>query len=345
MKTILNSLTLALVLCLPGCRRGEPSLPAKGAIFVDSLYQTSLVRVSDKNLDNYSGHGIQNEYAKADAWNSDGSYLILRSNDGIFYLYSGTDYRLLRNLDPLGQGQELEPRWAVADPDRFYYLAATCLCRYTVSSGTIDTVHDFRNEFPTASYVHTGVEGDASTDQRYWAFMVADSSFELLAICVYDRLADQVIGTRSVFPSPVNFVTMDASGNHVVICYDTRPMQAFHRDFSHPVDFPTGALGHSDVALTQTGADVMVYQNIATDYIAATDLETGIETNLLAIPFDVNPDIGLHISGNCIATPGWVLVSTYGAEQPPSGKQHSWMDNLLFMLALSDSARVIKLAQ
>ena len=89
----------------------------------------------------------------------------------------------------------------------------------------------------------------------------------------------------------------------------------------------------------------MVYQNVATDFFAMTDLETGIETPLLPIPFDTNPGIGLHVSGNCYAVPGWVLISTNGARNAPSGKQHSWMDNLLFMLELKDSPRVVKLAQ
>ena len=88
-----------------------------------------------------------------------------------------------------------------------------------------------------------------------------------------------------------------------------------------------------DLALTSGGRDVMVYQNNATDWIAMADLKTGEETNLLKIPFDVNPDIGLHFSGNC-SDGGWVLVSTYGSKNPPEGSEHSWMDNELFMLEL-----------
>jgi hypothetical protein len=75
------------------------------------------------------------------------------------------------------------------------------------------------------------------------------------------------------------------------------------------------------------------------------DLETGEQVGLQAIPFDVNTDIGLHVSGNCTARPGWVLVSTYGAENPPSGQAHSWMDNLLYMLELAPNPRIVKLAQ
>lgn len=328
------------------CCAGPPAdLPAKGVAVADSLYGSLVVRITDKDVDGYSGNGIQNEYARTDAWNCDGSYLVLRSNDGMFYLYDGQSYALVRSLSHLAGGQKLEPRWHATDPDRFYYLNYSRLMEYSVAADSGRVVHDFAAEFPGVGLVTTATEGDASNDRRYWCLMVTDSNFGLRAVCVYDRDTDSVVGVKTQFPGVVNHVTMDESGRHVVICYDERPMQSFHRDFSHTVDFPAGAAGHSDCALTADGRDVMVLQNIATDSIAMVDLETGEQVGLQAIPFEVNTDIGLHISGNCTARPGWVLVSTYGAENPPSGQAHSWMDNLLYMLQLAPNPRIVKLAQ
>jgi len=343
-SSCLCAFVLSSVLVL-SCHPARPVLPAKGVPFTDSLYGSTVVRISDKDVDLYSGNGIQNEYAKADAWSCDGTYLILRGNDGVHCLYNAVTYQLVRSLDPLSGGQELEPRWDLTDAGQFCYLAGPALMTYSVEAQVTDTIHDFRAEFPACAYISTGVEGDASRDRRYWCFMVSDSMFSLLAVCVYDRTLGSVVGTKTDFPDVVNFSTMDVSGNHAVLCYDSRPMQAFHRDFSHPVDFVAGAAGHSDVALTADSQDVMVYQNVSTDFFAMTDLETGVETPLLSIPFDINPDIGMHVSGNCTDVPGWVLVSTYGARNAPSGSQHSWMDNLLFMLKLKESPRVVKLAQ
>jgi hypothetical protein len=336
---------LAVTLLVLNCQPSKPELHAKGVPFTDSLYGSTVVRISDKDIDHYSGNGVQNEYAKADAWSWAGKYLILRGNDGIHYLYNGENLQLIRSLDALSGGQELEPRWDATDAGQFCYLAGPALMTYSVEAQVTDTIHDFRDEFPACAYVSTGVEGDASRDRRYWCFMVSDSLFNLLAVCVYDRTLGSVVGQKTSFPDAVNFSTMDASGNHAVICYDSIPMQAFHRDFSHEVDFLAGGTGHSDVALTADGADVMVFQDNVVDYIAMTDLETGVETPLLPIPFDTNPDIGLHVSGNCIDVPGWVLISTNGARNPPSGKRHSWMDELLFMLELKTDPRVVKLAQ
>ncbi len=344
MRPILLLLTAALA--VTGCKETRSDLPAKGTPFTDSVYGATLVRISDKTTDNYSGHGIQNEYARADAWNADGSYLILRSNDGVFYLYSGSTYALVRSLDELGGGQELEPRWHDTDPDVFYYVAGPNLKRFRVSTGNQEVVHDFTAQFPGCHFVSTGVEGDASRDRRYWCFEVSDSLFNLLAVCVYDVLTDSVVGRKTSFPDAVNHVTMDAGGNHAVVAYDDSvPFESYSPDFSRVVRMPTGALGHADVALTKDGRDVIVYQNIATDFIEMADLETGTATQLLAIPFDVNTDIGLHVSGNCYDKPGWVLVSTYGAKNPDAGRQHSWMDNLLFMLELKPNPDTAKLAQ
>jgi hypothetical protein len=107
---------------------------------------------------------------------------------------------------------------------------------------------------------------------------------------------------------------------------------------------PSGANGHNDFALTADGKDVLVYQNTQNDYICMTDFDTLTETTILKIPFTVNPDIGLHFSGNCAEKSGWALVSTYGAKQPPEGASHSWMDTQLFMLQLRQNPMVWRIA-
>jgi len=152
------------------------------------------------------------------------------------------------------------------------------------------------------------------------------------------------VGQKAVFPDELDWISMDMSGDHCIVGYDTHSAQVFSRDFSSPIDLPSGANGHMDLALTSDGRDVVVYQNTYTDWIAMADLCTGTETSLLEIPFGVNSDIGLHFSGNCAETPGWVLVSTYGAANPPPGESHSWMDTQLFMLELEQDPIVWRIA-
>ena len=67
------------------------------------------------------------------------------------------------------------------------------------------------------------------------------------------------------------------------------------------------------------------------------DLETGAVTPLLSIPFNVYTDLGIHISGNSVYKPGWVLVTTGGSTYL------SWMDRQFWMLELGANLRVWRL--
>jgi len=298
-------------------------IPTKGSPFIDPDFGTTVIRITDKAIDGYSGLGIENEYARTDPENSDGTLIILRGNDGEWYLYDANTFQMVKRLSNIvGGGEEPEPRWDPSNLKVFYYLYGTELRSYNVDKDVSTTIHDFRADFPFASYITTKTEGDASLDRRYMCFMVEDSSCNLLKVITYDKSSDRILGQKTSFSDRIDWVSMDMSGDHCVIGYESHVAQVFSLDFSTSVDLPAGANGHMDLALTSDGRDVMVYQNTATDWIAMADLNTGVETPLLEIPFGINVDIGLHFSGNSADRPGWVLVSTYGSIIPPTGSHH-----------------------
>jgi hypothetical protein len=320
-------------------------IPSKGIAITDSNFHSTIVRITDRNIDGYSGPGIENEYSRSDPENSNGSYIILRGNDGEWYLYSASTFAMIRHLtDITGGGEELEPRWDVDNPACFYYLYGCELRIYNVNTSVSALIHDFRTEFSQAEYISTKTEGDASLDRRYWCFLVEDANYSAIAVIVYDKTTNTIIGQKNNLPDAVNWVSMDISGNHCIIGYETQEAVSFSKDFSTSQVLPPGAAGHMDLALTEGGQDVMVYQSNATDWISMMDLDSGIETPLVEIPFSVNGDIGLHFSGNCSQTPGWVLVSTCGAKNPPAGQTHSWMDCQVFMVELKANPRIWRIA-
>jgi hypothetical protein len=332
-----------------GAYAAAPSpLPAKGAPFSDPDFHVRITRITDKAEDGFIGPGIQNEYAKADPENSDGSLAILRGNAAAYYLYNLSSYGVVKQITVFDScNQEPEPRWDASDPDVFYYVCNTELKGYDTASDVSATIHDFKKEFPSAAFISTKVEGDASLDRRYWAFLVEDPSYALLSVIAYDREEDRIVGQKAGgFPDSINWVGMSMSGEHVIVGYEDVAVYTdiFSRDFKTSVRLPVGSAGHGDAALAADGRDVYVYQNVRTDYISAADMATGAETALVRVPFDVNPDIGLHISGNSNRTPGWVLVSTYGSESPPPDGSHSWMDSQLFMLELKQGPRIWRIA-
>jgi hypothetical protein len=230
MRTAFITFALA-VLAGAGCQKTRPNLPAKGAFFADSLYNSSLARITDKASDGYSGPGIENEYARSDAENCDGTRIILRGQDGQWYAYRRSDYTTAGALGDISSGEELEPRWDATDPDVFYHVWNNELRSFNVATGTSNTVHNFQDEFPACMYITTKTEGDASLDRRYWCFMVEDSAFNVVAVCCYDRQLDSVIGSMTSFPDAINWVSMDMSGSHCIIGYESSPAQAFERPF------------------------------------------------------------------------------------------------------------------
>jgi len=318
-------------------------LPEKGEILRDENFNTAIVRITDKKTDCYTGPGIQNEYSRTDPENCDGTLLILRGNDGSWYLYERENFKMLKHITVFNEcNQEPEPRWDHINGKIFYYVCNTELRSYNTDNDTSSLIHDFKKDFPEASFIRTKTEGEPSMDRRYWSFMVEDEDYNLLSVIVFDKTENKIIGKKdNGFPDSINWVSMDMSGSRCIIGYESiLYCQVFKRDFSGVLDLPEGSNAHGDFALTEDGRDVLVYQNIRTDYISMADLEKGEETQLLEIPFSVNSDIGLHFSGNCSETPGWVLVSTYGAKNTPPEKSHSWMDCQLFMVELRNKPSV-----
>jgi hypothetical protein len=358
-----QTLAAAAVVLVLACHKESPDLPfqfvmgtdyyaapntgrpAKGDTVQDPDFLTTFSRITDKS-DGYNGPGIENQYATVDPENCDGSLVVLRSNNGGWHLYSlSTGQRIKEVITDWSQ--EPDPMWDQSDPKVFYYVWNTELRSYNVDSDVSTTVHDFKQEFPSASYVDTHSYGTPSLDRKYWCFMVKDSSWNVMSVIVYDRTLNTIVGQKSSgFPDVVRGAGMDMSGNHCVINFENITYaQAYSKDFATLTVLPDGSNGHNDLAITADGRDILVYQNVRTDYISFADLNTGAETQLLHIPFEVNLDIGLHFSGNCSQTPGWVLVSTYGAENPPTDNQHSWMDCQLFMLELKANPRVWRIVR
>jgi len=345
--------------------------PAKGASYSDPDFSTTIRRITNKSADGYSGFGIENEYARSDPENSDGTYIILRGNGGQWYLYNTAAFQLVKQLTIEGGGEEPEPRWDSADPKTFYYLYGTQLRSCNVETYDATVVCDFKNAFSGASYITTKTEGDASLDRRYWCFMVENDNQGLMSVATYDKANNSILAQKSSFPDGINWVSMDMSGKHCAVGYEddnndgyTPPLDVFSvTNFSKTATLPEGSTGHMDLALDANGKDVMVFQNNATDWISMADLLTGAETQLVKIPFSVDPpaitvhniDIGLHFSGNCAQKPGWVLVSTYGSKNPPTGAEdsacvapnpcaHTWMDNRLFLVELKANPTIKMIA-
>jgi hypothetical protein len=339
------------VLQTPNLSEPDPRTP-----FRDPVFATCMVRVTNRAADlspNDPSRGIKNEYSRVQSFNADGRYLLARSIDASWYLYD------VSTLEPLGQlPLENDPRWSPSDPYLIHHISETRLESYNIQTGDQTTLHDFKDDLPFEPVmVWTRYEGSPSADGRYWGLMAQDQEWLVGAYITYDLNMDKVIATRLLNDLPeaareVDTVTISPSGKYFLAYNDLYCEQGTLGDDSHPCglmvydrDLQDGRsllriVGHSDLAFDANGRDVLVYQDIDTDYISMLDLETGAVSPLWQIDFSRSP-IGFHFSGRAFDTPGWVLVSTYSGGYPDD---FTWMDDQVFAIELQSNGRVVRLA-
>lgn len=329
--------------------------PAARQWFSDPSFGTCLVRVTDRTSDlspEDVSRGVVNEYARVQSFNANAGRLLLYGTDGTWYLYDAQTLQPLREL-PLGD----EPRWDATDPDRVYYMRDTRLLQYDVASGAEELVRDFYEDLPQkdVAMVWTRHEGSPSRDRRYWALMAEDQDWIPTAFLVYDRQADRVV-VRDVRNLPgieddVDHVTMSPLGNYFLASFDRSCPEGRLGDDAHPCGlmvYDRGlsngrsllrVIGHYDPALDAGGREVIVYQDIDSDYISMLDLASGGVTPLWPIDFG-HTGIGLHFSGLAYDRPGWAVVSTH--DNDPA--TYTWMDDQVFLVELRPGGQVVRLA-
>ena len=327
------------------------SEPAPRVPFLDPVFGTCLVRVTDRSSDlepGDSSQGMKNEYSRVQSFNADESRLLVFTTDGNWYLYDA------RTLQPLGQLPVWhEPRWDAEDPDLLYYTEETRLMSYQISNGQQQVVHEFADDFPGQSLaaVWTKYEGSPSMDGRYWGLMAEDQDWMTVALLIYDLESDGVVAMRKTPPAEIDSVTISPLGNYLLAFYDNHCADGHLGSDDSPcglmvydrnLAYGRGMLrivGHSDAALNAQGEEVLVYQDIDTDSISMLDLSSGAITPLWPIDFSKSA-IGFHFSGQAFRMPGWVLVSTSNGAHPPS----TWMDDQIFAVELVEDGRAVRLA-
>ncbi len=330
-------------------------LPERGKPVRDPFFNTTLVRLTDVRDGPFPTgiKGLTNEYSRFDPVNADASLLLVRGTDASWHLYDLVHHRYLGPI--LGRRGDFSPRWDASDPDVLFFIMGTKFYRYHVHSKKKSLIQDFREYYPTASYIRSG-KGESSLDSRYWAFMVieydngkpAGRRRTLLDLVTYDATAERIVGSyRSVkksFGKKIpRTVTISMSGSYVVVEYIPQIFR-YRLDWSDGRQLP-GRFGHGDLALSRERRDLFVAQDNGSDYIVMVDLGTLERTNVMHIPFHSSLSSGVsypgfHISGNCADTPGWVLVSTYGS----ADKATYWSDGAIFLLELAANGRHWRIA-
>jgi hypothetical protein len=299
--------------------------PDKGVPYIDPVFGTEVVRITDGEQGNYMTTG----YPKWDVENCDGTMLLFPPPNHYIW-QANPPYEKIADLPRnIYDTKDPDLRWSKEDPQVLYTTYGNGLfIKYNVITGERVVLHDFKEDFPglPIARVFTGEEGDCSDDGRYWAFMVNcyDSTHTPTwwnsHILVYDKdfygkdngkVISVLPDSDPLFRSP-DSICMSPSGNYVQV--GAPPSYIYPRDLSSIRKITTH--GHVDFAVDNTGREVLVWVDHYygpdgyTDYkywVIMADVETG-ERFWLG-PF--GGYVTFHVSGNCHKKPGWAAISSY----------------------------------
>lgn len=332
----------------PALTEPTPRLP-----FRDPAFGRCLVRITDRGRDKSEPGGLKNEYSRIQSFNADATRLLARGTDGTWRLYHAQTFQPLGQL-PLA----IDPRWSATNPNLIYFSDETRLMSYNIATQETALVHEFANDFPSQNLaaVWTRYEGSPSQDGRWWGLMAEDQDWLAAALLVYDLNANQVIAELDTHrwlteTREIDTVTISPLGNYFLVYMEKYCERGYLGTEANPCglmvydrNLKNGRgllriIGHSDTALDTQGREVLVYQDIDTDYISMLDLATGTVTQLWLIDFTYT-GIGLHISGCALDRPGWAVISTHDGDIA----SHTWMDDSVFLIELKANGRVVRLA-
>ncbi|MBN1492504.1 MAG: thrombospondin type 3 repeat-containing protein [Phycisphaerae bacterium] len=346
------------------------AVPAVGQAVTDATFQTTQTRVVQTE-------GLRHEYSRFDPFNHDRSMVLLQLiAQGQWLVYRTPSVPYDQAANAVGTLDVAEPRWDPTDVNRIWGLQDLTIVTVDVQSGQSTTVKNFTQDAtiapilsanPDLYRVTTFEEGEASADMRYWALLLQGTNEDYRAryVFTWDRQQDQVLGVRALAASEsrIDWVGMSSNGTWVLIGGDwdnggnltgltlaDRTLSQFHR-----MDYGTA---HSDVGFDSDGNEVIVMQNVRTDYIDLLPLETSTQpiletggsyagtnrTPLVRLYYDAGSAYGLH-SGVHISCnhPGWCVVSTYSEPNEP---ETNWLDRTITLVRLDRAnPRVFYLAK
>ncbi|GMW02105.1 MAG: hypothetical protein AMXMBFR84_32410 [Candidatus Hydrogenedentota bacterium] len=334
-------------------------LPDPGESIEDSRLGTVQTRVTEKP-------GVRHEYARMSPFNANCSMILLLDvRDGTWNVYRTKSRPYDSDANYVCTLHAEEPRW-----DGIGTLWATRdfkVLQIDAISGNEVVVKDFSDDpriapllkaEPDLYRITMKDEGEASTDYRFWAFIVqgANDDYRARYLLVWDRLNDQITGLRplAVEESRIDWIGMSPLGTWVLIGSDHDNGGSFPGFVMadktlmniYPLHYSTG---HADVGLDSINREVVVMQNAQTDFIDLIPLDpdtrpippggdyagTGhvpLVRLFYASDSPAGLQSGVHISCNVA---GWCVVSTH---MEAGQKEQNWLDRSIILVRLQEKS-------
>jgi len=276
--------------------------PAKGATYTDQVFGTTVKRLTNAQADGFNG--VVPDYSKREAWNLDGSLMMLRDSDSNVQLFDGKTYTFIKTLDGVS-GEDVF--WSPLSAREIWFNQSNSLQKYNIDTAQTSVIF----EFSDYSFANTRGEGNLSRDGKYYAVVgqnYNDATGEVIfKDLVLLDVANKTIVKKLALPTVLDgldWASVSPLGNYIVVDYANDGTTAFHGVEVYDKNFqlvwrkPIGA-GHSDLGVDENGKEflLMDYYNSDTNttQIKKFDLASGTETVL----FELDPSFDMHESSQC----------------------------------------------
>lgn len=326
------------------------SKPSVYTNYVDPKFGTTVERITDCIAQGYDG--IVPQYSKRQAWNADGSRLLLLTGDGYSLLCDGNNYSFIKTLNGVG-GEDVF--WHPTDPNTLYYNGDSIFYSYNITTDIATPVH----VFTAYTWANTRGEGNMSLDGRYYAVVgqkydYGTGNVTFKDFVVYDLQTNSEISIKPIPQdsiSGLDWASISPLGNYVVVDYADditgryHGVEVFDRNFNFIWQKPLGA-GHSDLGLDANSDEVLVMDVYNSDsnktYITKFRLSDGQATTLL----EVSELFDLHISLRNQQRHDWCFISTFDYTGRLTDDSLSWLpfEDEVFALKLDGSGDVQRIA-
>lgn len=293
------------------------SAPAVGVWSDDTTFGLPVMRLSTPS-DSPPSTRNRHDYSRRDVFNADKTRYIMVASDGYWLLYDGTTHTFIRRMS--GMGGDAEGLWHPTDPDVLYYRAGTAWYSKNVLTDANTLLHDFEDEYPTATHAWTKAEGCMSADGQMLGLLISryDAGTQNnipLALLAWNPVTDTIVGqlaAASFGNSMPDHVSTSPSGTYIVPSWTNTSLgtRAYTTDFSTFTQLLNRS-EHSDLAFGPAGEDYYVAADYGTGQIICVDMATGSRFNLLSLYPRAGSGYACHISGKAFDQQGWVLVSAY----------------------------------
>lgn len=188
-----------------------PSVPARGAIVVDPVFGTQIMRVTDAS----DGASAGTAYSYWPTFNKDNTRIMaLSGGSGRFISFNPNTFELgSSSAAPSGiMSYEATFIWSHINPDFAYGTSGAIIKRLSVSGGSWTTLRDLSSTFPGKVFWQISL----SSDDDVIAFTVKNSSdYSVTGYAVYKISTNTVL--YNISTTQLDEVQIDKTGRYLVV--------------------------------------------------------------------------------------------------------------------------------